>query len=192
MRAPNGWRTVVSTYSLDKDYRETVRLKDGVMVLLRLVEPSDKGLLARGMAQLSPRSRYYRFFAPKNTLSDKDLRYFTEVDGVNHFAVGALKSVSDNNDEGVGVARFVRFAEQPEMAELAITVVDEMQGKGLGYVLLLRLIAAARERGILNLHADVLADNKRMLALLRKVAPAEHIHGDGDVIELDFNLREVV
>lgn len=86
---------------------------------------------------------------------------------------------------------FIRLTERSDTAELAITIVDEIQGKGLGYILLLRLIAAARERGILNLHANVLADNKPMTSLLRKVAPHGREELDEGVLEFELSLANV-
>lgn len=94
------------TYYFNKDYQEVVILKDRIAVLLRLVLPSDKDFLVHGMEHLSTRSRYYRFFAPKKILSQKDLCYFTEIDGVNHFAIGALRQTQKSGNEGIGVARF--------------------------------------------------------------------------------------
>ena len=181
---------MTQTYYFDKDYQETVILKDGAAVL-RLVLPSDKDLLVHGMEHLSARSRYYRFFAAKKILSQKDLCYFTEIDGLNHFAIGALRQTEKEDDQGLGVARFIRFTERSDAAEFAITVIDEIQGKGLGHILLLRLVAAARERGILTFHADVLADNKPMISLLRKVAPHGRAELDGGVLEFELSLADV-
>ena len=132
------------TYYFGKYYREAVKLKDDTAVLLRLLLPSDKDLLIKGMEHLSARSRYYRFFTAKETLSKKDVNYFTEID------------------------------------------------ERLGYILLSRLIAAARERGILQFHANVLADNKPMLSLLRKVAPNGRAALEGNVLEFELGLADVV
>src|SRR5207244_92171 len=109
----------------------------------------------RGFAGLSAESRYRRFFSAKDRLSEAELRYLTEVDGVDHFALGAL-----HDGEGAGVARFVRLRDRPDTAEAAIVVVDERQGCGLGRLLLTRLTEAARERGITRFRSDVLARNQ--------------------------------
>src|SRR6185503_7837813 len=113
------------------DYTEHAELRDGTPVLLRLLRPTDKELLRAGFERLSHESRYARFFTPKTTLSDEELRYLTDVDHENHLAIGAA-SERDRTLTGLGVARFIRFADRPETAEAAIAVADEVQRKGLG------------------------------------------------------------
>src|SRR5436189_102460 len=115
-----------------------------------MIRPEDKPLLRRGLAKLSVESRLRRFFAARNDFTPAELVYLTEVDGKDHVAIGALRA---DDGEGVGVARFVRHAPAGEVAEPAIAVVDDMQGKGLGRLLLARLVAAARERGVTRFHA---------------------------------------
>jgi len=119
-------------YKFTPTYREAVNLSDGTPVNLRLVIPADKPLLERGMDNFSPESRFHRFLSTKLKLTAADLRYLTEVDGVDHFAVGALNQAG----EGIGVARFVRFGDDREVAEPAIAVLDAYQNKGLGCILL--------------------------------------------------------
>jgi RimJ/RimL family protein N-acetyltransferase len=150
---------------------ERQKLADGTPVILRPVRDSDSALLVRGFEQLSPQSRYYRFFAPKRALSAEEIRYFTECDGTNHFAIGALVERPDGSEEGVGVARFVRLREDPLTAEAAVTVIDSFQRKGLGRLLTERLFSAAAERGIERLQWVVLQGNHPMMAIIRKVAP---------------------
>ena len=146
----------------EESYEETVVLHDGAEVSLRLLRPDDKERLAAGFARLSSESRYQRFFTGKERLSEAELRYLTDVDGERHFAICAIGA----DGRGVGVARFIRLASDPEIAEFAITVVDELQRKGLGRILTDRLIAAARERGVKLLRAEVLANNRAMLSIL--------------------------
>lgn len=137
-------------------------LRDGTPVLVRMVEPSDKAALAEGMAKLSARSRYLRFHTGIETLTDRQLRYLTEVDQRDHVAWVAV--VHDGDDEtGVGVARFVKLADEPEVAEAAVTVLDEYQGRGLGTILLTVLAAAATRRGITVFRSYVLGENTDML-----------------------------
>ena len=130
-------------YRYDESYEETVNLSDGQRIRLRLMRPSDKQMLLEGFEQLSADSRYARFMAPKSTLTERELRYLTEVDGVDHFAMGAIRRHLVSKDEGVGSARFVRLTDQPDTAEAAVTVLDDFQGKGLGSIMLQRLIEAA-------------------------------------------------
>jgi GNAT superfamily N-acetyltransferase len=154
------------------DYTEHAELRDGTPVLLRLLRPTDKELLRAGFEQLSPESRYARFFTPKSSLSDDELHYLTQVDQEDHVAIGAA-SERDGGQTGLGVARFIRFGDRPETAEAAIAVADEAQRKGLGRLLLLRLIAAARERGIERFRFEVLSSNAGMATLIAEISP-EH------------------
>jgi len=156
-------------------YIERKTLADGTRIALRVVRPSDSPLFADGFQRLSPESRYRRFLGPKNTLSPAELRYFSDCDGVSHFAIGAVVERADGSEEGVGVARFVRSPRTPLAAEAALTVVDARQHNGLGYLLARRLFSAAAERGIRELQFHVLSTNQPMLSLLRKLGqPAEH------------------
>jgi ribosomal protein S18 acetylase RimI-like enzyme len=153
------------TYHFDENYCEEAFLGDGTSVLLRTLRASDKELLYAGFRQLSGESRYFRFFAPKSDLSEDELRALTELDGVRHFALFALRQPSDGG-QAVGVARFVRTDGHDEFAEAAITVADCAQSRGLGTILLHRLAAAARERGVRFFRCDLLATNRRAIRLL--------------------------
>ncbi len=158
-------------YRFGPAYRESVRLAGGIDVLLRLVIPADKPLLKRGMDAFSAESRYRRFLIAKRGLSDDELRYLTDVDGVDHFAVGALACNPDGQAEGVGVARFVRFEEDRGVAEPTVAVIDSFQGRGLGGVLFRRLMDAARERGIARFHGRMLSGNEPMRRILEHTGP---------------------
>lgn len=148
------------------DYRETVRLGDGTLALLRLLTPEDRALLQEGFKALSPQTRYYRFFAHKQQLSTGDLEYLTRVDSNDHFALGAVRERADGTTEPLGIARFVRRAQERE-AEAAVVVVDAFQGRGLGRMLLERLGEAAHERGVRVLTMSTLAENRALQKLVR-------------------------
>ena len=150
-------------------YQERVVLDDGAILNLRAIEPSDKSTLSEGFGQLSAESRRRRFLSPKSGLSDKELSYFTECDGVDHYAIVAIATTSvDGAPEGVGVARIVRTDDDPAAAELAIVIADSWQGRGIGRRLLERLVAAAAERGIERICAMALTDNEKIRSLLEQ------------------------
>lgn len=174
----------------DEHYRERVRLRDGTEVVLRAVHPEDKDLLRRGFERLSPESRYLRFHGVKTELTDAELKYLTEVDNVTHFAIGAVRPGEDG--EGLGIARLVQLAGQPGVAEAAITVLDEMQGKGLGTMLFQRLVAAGAERGVTTIRCIVLGSNQAMQDLLNKVAGGHaHTNVESGVCTMDLELPYV-
>jgi len=161
------------------------RLRDGTPVVVRPVEPGDKALLLAGFERLSPQSRYARFMAPVVQLSDGQLRYLTEIDYVDHFAWAALRA--DRQGEGIGVARYVRLATTPTVAEAAITVLDDYQGRGLGTLLLALLAVAARAAGIRAFRAFVLEENAPMRELLEALG-AVAAHDSPGVLRLDVPL----
>jgi GNAT superfamily N-acetyltransferase len=170
------------SYRFNNEYREIVRLSDNTQVTLRLVVPADKLLLARGMDNFSAESRYRRFLASKKALTAAELQYLTEVDGVHHFAIGALRGPND----GVGVARFVCFGENRDIAEPAVAVIDSYQNKGLGKILFTRLMAAARERGIQRFHGIILASNQPMKHLLHSVGQRICFEYKGSLLEFEM------
>lgn len=172
----------------DHDYREQVTLRDGTTATLRLVRPSDKETLRRGFDRLSPESRYLRFFAPKLHLSDDELRYLTDVDQVRHVAIGAVRTAADGLDEGLGVARCIVLRDEPGIAEAAIAVADEMQGKGLGSVLFMRLVAAARERGIERVRCEVLGSNHGMHEFLKTISDERTLSVESGVVRVELTL----
>ena len=97
------------------------------------------------------------------------MRYFTEIDHHDHEALGA---VDPGDGRGVGVARYVRSGEDPQAAEIAVTVVDEWRRRGLGTELLAQLAQRAREEGIRRFTALVGADNVAMTGLVRSTGAA--------------------
>jgi GNAT superfamily N-acetyltransferase len=144
-----------------------IRLDDGTPVRVRPIRPGDKAKLAAGLTRLSETSRQKRFLGPKPKLTSAELRYLTEVDGHDHFAV---VGVTPNTGDIVASARWVRLAEDPQAAEAAIVVCDDLQGKGLGKQLARMLADAARLHGVRRIHATMLADNPPALALMRVIA----------------------
>src|SRR5215470_9771990 len=141
----------------------TVLLRDGSQVVIRPVSGSDASLLADGFARLSTKSRQQRFLAPKHRLSAAELRYLTHIDHYDHDAIGAL----DRTGLGVGVARYIKSQRDPRLAEIAVTVVDDWQGRGLGTELTRQLGRRAIQAGISCFTALVTPANAAAAGLLR-------------------------
>jgi len=169
----------------DADYREPAALRDGCEVVLRLIRAEDKELLHTGFLGLSHESRYRRFFSSKHDLTAEELRYLTEVDGVRHFALGA---VSADGAEGLGVARFIQLDGEPGVAEAAIAVADHAQGRGLGSLLFQRLVAAATERGVKRFRCEMLGTNAGMAELARSLATVTSVHVSSGVMRMELDL----
>lgn len=175
------------------DYVERTTLRDGTPVVLRLVRPEDKELLRREFEKWSHDSRYARFHAPKERLTDEELRYLTELDQETHFAIGALRE-GNGEPDGLGIARFIRLPDtpgEPPTAEAAISVADDMQGKGLGRLLFMRLAAAAAERGIERFRCFVLGSNPTMKALIEAVTPEHTTEVESGVLSIDFAVPRI-
>jgi len=153
---------------IGSDYFEIHRLSDGTDVRLRLLRASDRDKLAAGFRRLSPQSRYRRFFSPMPKLSDRMLRQLTETDDWDRLAIIA-EPIAEDDAGALGVARYARLRDSPETAEASVAVIDEMQRKGLGRLLLTTLVEAARERGIHRFRAIILAENEAGKLLLHSL-----------------------
>src|SRR6185295_16435927 len=144
------------------------------------------------MAGLSRRSRFQRFFTATPGLTEAALRYFTEVDGVDHYAVVAVSTRDDGVIEPVGTARFVRLKPpRSDAAEFAVTVLDAWQGRGVSGVLLGRLIRDAQARGIATFVADVLAENQAMLHRIDRLAADCRLSLDDGVVHIEFEIGDM-
>jgi RimJ/RimL family protein N-acetyltransferase len=160
------------------------RLPDGTAVRIRPVEPGDKPRLEAAMSRLSSESIRRRFLAAKPSLSTAELRYLTEIDGVENLALVAV--LDEDREQIAAVARCVRVEPGGDTAEFAIVVGDPLQGLGLGSTLARALAVDACAVGIRRFTAMTLADNIAVQRLLDAFATRlEHrVHAGG--------MREVV
>jgi GNAT superfamily N-acetyltransferase len=163
-------------------------LRDGSRVEIRPLTPSDTRGLAAGFERLSELSRYRRFLSPTAHLSDKQLRYLTDIDHHDHEALVAIDPASH---DGLGVARYVRSRVDREEAEFAVAVADDWQRRGLGTALLRHLAARARAEGIVRFTGLVSADNEpvhHMLVALGSVV--EQRQAGGGAIEVSLQIPD--
>ena len=174
------------THGFLERHTAVIRLRDGARVQIRPLTPQDRGRLRQGFERLSPRSRYLRFLAPINELSDDMLTYLTTVDYYDHFAWG-VQALDEPGEPGIGVARYVRLRDDPEVAEPAVAVADDYQGKGLGTALLYALADTALQNGIKRFRALVLAENESMLDVFRNMGASLRRVG-GPHVEVEVEL----
>ncbi len=165
-----------------------VELRDGSRVRLRPGRSSDRELLLRGFERLSPESRYRRFLVTMPELRPEMVRYLTHVDHHDHEALIAL---DEETGEGLGVARYVRNQDRPDVAEVAVTVIDDWQGRGLGTLLLDALSVRAREEGIRSFTALMLATNDEMMDLFRRLDPVQIVDREPGTVEIEVPIPEV-
>jgi len=149
---------------------QLVTLRSGDVVRIRPVRPDDGPALVLAYANLGEQSRYRRFFTVMPELPEATLKAAVEVDHVDHEALVAVPLLSS---EIVGECRFIRLPDQPDTAEVGVTVVDAWQRRGLGSALLARLSECAAEAGIEYFTAEVLAENRTMLGLLPSLGQVE-------------------
>jgi RimJ/RimL family protein N-acetyltransferase len=152
-------------------------------VTTRQIEPTDKALLRAFYDELSDRSRRLRFLVPTNALSDEDLEYLTEVDHKRHEAIVAL-----DGERLVGVARYVRNPDDRASAEVAVVVIDDRQGEGIGATLLDLLTQRARENGITRYTALVSADNDIVIGALERAGAERARTSDEGEIEFAIDV----
>jgi RimJ/RimL family protein N-acetyltransferase len=157
----------------------------GVTLVIRPIKPTDKRALNAAFERLSSDARHMRFLSHKSRLTKTELAYLTEVDHSDH---EALVAIDAHTDRIVGVARYVRASPASDRAEVAITVADEWQRRGVGTALLTRLGERAREEGITRLEGTTLANNRALIALIGRLrgARSRGAHGTLEfVVELD-------
>ena len=173
---------------LAKEESGSVELLDGSSITYRAIAPENAPALQRFHHRLSERSIYLRFFCAKPHLSDENAGYFTNVDGVNRFALVALDP--ERPEEIIAVVSFAREGDT-DRAEYAAAVEDRWQGRGLGLALTRYLIEAAIKRGIRVFTGMVLRENARMLNLLRDLDLPEKLRYEEGVeyVEIELSPR---
>jgi GNAT superfamily N-acetyltransferase len=160
------------------EWHRYVTLRDGTKVLLRQIRPTDRQRIADGMKELSPASRYLRFHEAIEELSEDQLDHLTLVDHVDHEAIVAI-DLDRPDVPGVGVARYIRTSDDPEVAEAAITVADRYQGTGAGTLLLGAIARRARENGVKVFRSYVLDGNHAMLEVFDNLGAHRELETDG-------------
>ena len=163
----------------------SVELLDATSVAYHAIAPENASALQRFHHRLSERSIYLRFFAAKPELSDRKAGYFTNVDGINRFALVAVDP--ERPQEIIGVVSFDREGTS-ERAEYAAAVEDRWQGRGLGLALTRRLIDAALKRDIRIFTGVLLPENTRMLNLLRDLGLPERMRYEDGIEYVEIEL----
>lgn len=148
---------------------ETVRLRDGTEALIWPLLPTDREALSEQYEHLSADSRFHRFLGAVPHLTEELLDHLVDdVDGVDHVAF-VLFALPENEPEvPAGIARIVRYPDQPTAADVAVTVADEWQGRGVATALLQALMRH-RPVGVTQIVTEVAADNAASLAMLRRL-----------------------
>src|SRR4051794_24030397 len=166
------WRAMVGT--------TTTAMSRAGMVAIRPLRLGETDVVASVFERLGPLSRALRFGGAKAALSHSELDALADV-GERHHAVVAFLA---GDWAPAGIARFVVDVDDRSTAEIAIAVVDEHQGLGIGKALMRALVADARAAGVERLRATIAGENRRSLALLRAVARLDDIRFGGGSVEV--------
>ncbi len=147
-----------------KNYRADETLLDGRVMHIRSLQPKDREAIIAGLKRMSAESLYFRFMAMRHQLSEKEIRYFTELDFIHHVGLVATLDI-DGVDTPVGGGRYVMVDPDAEIkhAEVAFTVEDAYHGLGIGTHLFHHLEILAKRQGITFFDADVHQANKKMI-----------------------------
>jgi GNAT superfamily N-acetyltransferase len=157
-----------------------VTLRDGRQVLIRPIRAGDGAALAEAFQQLSANSRRLRFGSAPRNLGAAALRHLVDsVDGIDHVAFAAF----DDAERLVGVARILRYPDDPDTLDVGMAVADDYQGAGLGHVLG-HLLAANRPRPAKRIATSVAVENEAVMSLFRAFDATPTRSGTGLVIEL--------
>ena len=152
-----------------KKYSVSETLKNGLQVTIRSIRPDDSKALLAAFKELEDRTVYLRFFGAKQKVSPQELTEATDVDFVRTVAlVTCMQSVA--GEKIIGAGRYIAFgdADPPDMAEVAFAVEEDYQGLGIAGKMLRHLAVIAKQKGIVQFHAEVMTENKGMLAVFNR------------------------
>jgi acetyltransferase len=142
-----------------------IQLADGTNITIRPIRPEDAEIEQSFVRGLSAQARYFRFMQALNELTPQMLVRFTQLDYHRELALIAVQETADG-EKDLGVARYVMNPDG-KSCEFALVVADEWQHRGIGSQLMTRLMDAAQERGFHRMEGEILADNRKMLDLVR-------------------------
>lgn len=153
------------------------------------VRPHNKKQISEGLRDMSPESIRNRFLGSKRDFTDRELQYLTQLDGYNHYALGIEER--EGKKKGVAVVRLVRSSLNHDEAEVAVTIIDPYQKKGLGAFLLNLILLAAKERDLKKLSFTFLPQNEGIVKLIKKVGPAYQGAINKDYVQYFVDLDSV-
>jgi len=166
-----------------ESFEVTETLKSGTTIRIRAIRPADKPGIAEAFSRLAPESVYTRFFQARQSLSNQELKAATEVDFENEVAL-VVTTATGEKETIIGGGRYATIASSraPRSAEVAFLIGEDFHGQGIAGRVLKQLAHIAREKGVSQFEAEVLPQNKAMLAVFsRSGLPMEQRSADGAV-----------
>ena len=147
------------------NYSAVEKLRNGERIEIRALRPQDRDDLMAAVDRTSSDSLYRRFFAVRRHFTETEESFYLNVNFVSHVA---LIAVANENGQPIIIAGGRYVVGEPGQAEVAFTVIDKYQGRGVGAALLRHLAMIARQAGLRELVAYVLPDNRAMLKVFEK------------------------
>ena len=166
------------------------RLRDGSRAFVLPLLPSDREAVREAYERLSEETREHRFLASYPHLTETMLDHLVdEVDGVDHVALALVAVDEDGVGVPAGVARMIRYPDRPTAADVAVTVFDEWQGRGVATALLDELLRP-RPAGVTTVVTTVAGDNAASLAMLQRMGEASVTPAGGNRLDVVVELAD--
>jgi len=163
-------------------------LHDGTEIFFRPIKPTDDAALSKMLYSLSPTSIRTRYMAQTVAFPHRDIQQLTNIDYTQDISIVAtVPGIS--GDQVVAIAQYY-LDPKTQAAEVAFLVQDEWQKKGMGTFLLAYLAKIAKQRGVKQFYAKVLAANKPMLAIFHNTGYPVKTEFDGEVYNVTYNLTD--
>ncbi|MGN3974069.1 N-acetyltransferase family protein [Tsuneonella sp. SYSU-LHT278] len=157
------------------------RLEDGTRVCIRTIGPDDEARMREGIARMSERSRYLRFFTGLSVPPPQVIDRLLDADGDQHIAWGAIASDLPG-EPAIGAVHAVAEDSEPGRAEFSVAVIDDFHDRGLGRLLTATILLDAADAGYDEFQAWTLAENTRAIGFIRALG-ATLVGRDGATLE---------
>ena len=171
-----------------RNYTELETLRDGTPVTIRAIQGGDSGSILAAFNRLDRESVYTRFFTYKKGLTDAELKSLTDVN-FDHVVALVVTKRTEDGEVLIGGGRYCSedALHASQRAELAFITEDGYRGRGIASLILRHLILIGRDQGLLQLEADVLAQNQAMLAVFKRSGLSMSQRCDGNVIHVTLS-----
>ena len=171
------------SFTCDLDWKNQFKIRIGPVL------PASKEQISRSLRDLSAESIRNRFLGLKKEFSILELDYLSNLDGWNHYAIGIEER--EKPHRGIAIVRLVRSLLDPVEAEMAITIIDDYQGMGLGTFLMRLIVLAASERKIERLSFTFLPQNEGIVKLIKHIGPHRTGSMTKDCVQAYIDLKDI-